>query len=57
MKNASHPLNFLRWFDPRSRSISTLGVYPQPVTALGLTLYLFLHLIVLGTAGPGAQGL
>jgi succinate dehydrogenase / fumarate reductase, cytochrome b subunit len=55
MKNASHPLNFLRWFDPRSRSISTLAFILNRVTALGLTLYLFLHLIVLGTLARGPE--
>ncbi len=47
-----------RWFDPRGRSLSDYGFILNRLTALGLTLYLFLHLIVLGTLaqGPDAYG-
>jgi succinate dehydrogenase / fumarate reductase cytochrome b subunit len=47
-----------RWFDPRGRSLSDYGFILNRITALGLTLYLFLHLIVLGTLaqGPDAYG-
>ena len=56
MKNASSAGNAWRWFDPRNRSLSTWAFILNRVTALGLTLYLFMHLIVLGTLsqGPGA---
>ena len=56
MKNASTAGNAWRWFDPRNRSLSTWAFILNRVTALGLTLYLFMHLIVLGTLsqGPGA---
>ena len=50
------PREFWRWFDPRNRSLSTWAFILNRITALGLTLYLFIHLIVLGTLaqGPGA---
>lgn len=53
MKNASSPVNAWRWFDPRYRSISHWGFILNRITALGLTLYLFLHLIVLSTLVQG----
>src|SRR5512133_4122706 len=53
MRNASSPRNFIRWFDPRNRSISTWGFILNRITALGLTLYLFLHLIALGQLAQG----
>ena len=55
MKNASSPINFWRWFDPRSRGMNTWAFILNRVTALGLTLYLFIHLIVLGTLARGPQ--
>jgi succinate dehydrogenase / fumarate reductase cytochrome b subunit len=54
MKNASSPQNFLRWFDPRYRQIGTWGFILNRITALGLTLYLFMHLIALGQLAKGA---
>jgi len=53
MKNASSAGNAWRWFDPRNRSLSTWAFILNRVTALGLTLYLFMHLIVLGTLSQG----
>lgn len=53
MKNIPSSSNFLRWFDPRPHSISTWAFSLNRVTALGLTLYLFLHLIVLGKLAQG----
>mgnify|MGYP001000302795 CR=1 FL=1 len=55
MKKSPSPVNFWRWFDPRNRSISTWGFILNRVTALGLTLYLFMHLIVLGKLAQGAE--
>lgn len=43
----------LRWFDPRGRSLSNYGFILNRITALGLTLYLFLHLIVLSQLAQG----
>ncbi len=53
MKNYPSPRNFLRWFDLRSRHLSYWAFILNRVTALGLVLYLFLHLIVLGTLARG----
>jgi succinate dehydrogenase / fumarate reductase cytochrome b subunit len=54
-KNSSSPVHFWRWFDPRNRSISTWGFILNRITALGLTLYLFIHLVVLGKLAQGAE--
>jgi len=54
-KNASSAVNFWRWFDPRKRSISTWGFVLNRITALGLTLYLFIHLVVLGRLAQGPE--
>jgi succinate dehydrogenase / fumarate reductase cytochrome b subunit len=55
IKNPSKPSNFWRWFDPRSRSINTWGFILNRITALGLTFYLFVHLIVLGKLAQGPE--
>ncbi len=55
MKNASAPQNFPRWFDPRRRQMGTWGFILNRITALGLTLYLFLHLLALSQLAQGAS--
>jgi succinate dehydrogenase / fumarate reductase cytochrome b subunit len=55
MNHPSRPLQFWRWFDPRNRSISTYGFILNRITALGLTLYLFIHLVVLGKLAQGPE--
>lgn len=55
MKNESNPVNFIRWFDPRNRSLGTVAFILNRITALGLTLYLFMHLIVLGNLARGPE--
>ncbi|MBE0699263.1 MAG: succinate dehydrogenase, cytochrome b556 subunit [Anaerolineaceae bacterium] len=55
MKHPSNPLQLWRWFDPRFRSLSTWGFILNRITALGLTLYLFVHLIVLGKLAQGPE--
>jgi len=56
MNNQPAPSKLLRWFDPRHRQISTWGFILNRITAIGLTVYLALHLIMLGNlvAGPEA---
>ena len=44
------------WFDPRGRSISTLAFALNRVTAIGLTVYMFLHLAVLSLLLRGPEG-
>jgi len=53
MHNTSSAGNFWRWFDPRNRSLSTWAFILNRVTAIGLTLYLFLHLVMLGKLAQG----
>jgi succinate dehydrogenase / fumarate reductase, cytochrome b subunit len=57
--NESQQQSFLvraiKWFDPRWRSINTYGFILNRITALGLTLYLFLHLIMLGNLAKGPE--
>lgn len=55
MKNQPAPQNFLRWFDPRGRHLGEYGFILNRITALGLTLYLFLHLIALSQLASGPQ--
>ena len=55
MNNSAYPGKFWRWFDPRNRNLGTWAFILNRVTALGLTLYLFLHLIVLGQLAYGPE--
>jgi succinate dehydrogenase / fumarate reductase cytochrome b subunit len=56
MKNQPTPNRFMLWFDPRGRSASSWAFILNRITALGLTLYLMLHLVMLGqlAIGPDA---
>jgi succinate dehydrogenase / fumarate reductase cytochrome b subunit len=45
--------NWWKWFYSFPHSISTWGFTLNRVTALGLTFYLYLHLIVLGQLAMG----
>ena len=49
------PSNLLKWFDPRHRSLGTWAFILNRITGLGLTLYLFLHLIMLGQLAKGPE--
>lgn len=51
--NQPSPRNILRWFDPRHRQPGTWAFILNRITALGLTLYLAMHLIVLGKLAQG----
>ena len=44
------------WFDPRNRQPGSWAFILNRITGLGLTLYLFLHLVMLGqlALGPAA---
>ena len=53
MTNQPSPRNLLRWFDPRHRQTGTWAFILNRITALGLTLYLAMHLIVLGRLAQG----
>ena len=45
----------IKWFDPRARQVGTWAFSLNRITALGLTLYLFMHLIVLGQLAQGPK--
>ena len=45
----------VKWFDPRARQVGTWAFSLNRITALGLTLYLFLHLIILSQLAQGPQ--
>jgi succinate dehydrogenase / fumarate reductase, cytochrome b subunit len=55
MRGSPSPKNFLLWFDPRGRSVSSLGFIINRITALGLSIYLLFHLIMLGQLTQGQQ--
>jgi succinate dehydrogenase / fumarate reductase cytochrome b subunit len=47
--------NFLRWFDARGRQAGSWAFILNRLTALALTFYLGLHLVVLNKLTQGAQ--
>ncbi|MHC1784995.1 MAG: hypothetical protein AB9891_19955 [Anaerolineaceae bacterium] len=55
MKNEPTSSRFMLWFDPRGRSASSWAFILNRITALGLTLYLMLHLIMLGQLAKGPE--
>jgi succinate dehydrogenase / fumarate reductase, cytochrome b subunit len=55
MSNQPSPLNIARWFDPRFRSLGTWAFILNRITAIGLTIYLFLHLVMLARLAQGPE--
>lgn len=55
MKNHSSPSNLWRWFDPRHRQIGSWAFILNRVTAIGLTVYLAMHLVMLGNLARGPE--
>ena len=53
MTNRPSTVNLLKWFDPRNKKIGSWAFILNRITALGLTLYLAMHLIVLGKLAQG----
>ncbi|MDX9850375.1 MAG: succinate dehydrogenase, cytochrome b556 subunit [Anaerolineaceae bacterium] len=51
----SRPTNLIKWFDPRHRSLGTWAFILNRLSGLGLTLYLFIHLIMLGQLAKGPE--
>jgi len=49
------PTNLIKWFDPRNKSLGSWAFILNRITGLGLTLYLFLHLIMLGQLAKGPE--
>jgi succinate dehydrogenase / fumarate reductase, cytochrome b subunit len=54
--NKPSPANFWTWFNPIGRETSGWAFILNRVTALGLTFYLYLHLVVLGLLAKGPSG-
>jgi succinate dehydrogenase / fumarate reductase cytochrome b subunit len=55
MSDKSSVLNIPRWFDPRHRETGYLAFIMNRLSALGLTFYLGLHLMVLHKLAQGQQ--
>jgi succinate dehydrogenase / fumarate reductase, cytochrome b subunit len=55
MQNNPASKNFLQWFDPRKRQVGTWAFILNRITAIGLTIYLGLHLIMLGNLARGPE--
>ncbi len=55
-RNQPSPVKFWNWFNPVGRQTGGWAYILQRVTALGLTFYLFLHLIVLSLLAQGPSG-
>ena len=55
-RNQPSARKFMTWFLPFRRAVGSWAFALNRITAIGLTVYLFLHLIVLGrlAQGPGA---
>jgi succinate dehydrogenase / fumarate reductase cytochrome b subunit len=48
-------VNWMKWFDPRSRGVGMWAFIINRLSGLGLVLYLVLHLIMLGKLAKGPQ--
>lgn len=46
----------VQWFDPRKNQAGDWAFILNRITAIGLTFYLFLHLIILGKLAQGPEG-
>ena len=53
MENAPSSSKLMRWFDHRFRQVGTWAFILNRVTAIGLTVYLILHLFMLGKLAKG----
>jgi succinate dehydrogenase / fumarate reductase cytochrome b subunit len=52
-KNQPSAWKFWTWFNPLGRQIGGWGFILNRITGLGLTLYLYLHLVILGQLAMG----
>jgi succinate dehydrogenase / fumarate reductase cytochrome b subunit len=55
-QNHPSPFRFWIWFNPIGRKVGGWAYILHRITALGLTLYLYLHLVVLGQLAKGPAG-
>lgn len=56
MENKPSPSKFWTWFNPIGRQAGGWAFILNRITALGLTFYLYLHLVVLGQLAKGPEG-
>jgi succinate dehydrogenase / fumarate reductase, cytochrome b subunit len=54
-KNVPSPIKFWTWFNPIGRGTGGWAFILNRVTALGLTFYLYLHLMVLSQLANGPE--
>ena len=56
LKNTNNPSsgNWWKWFDPRGRAAGDLAFMLNRITALGLALYLAMHMVALGQLALGS---
>ena len=54
--NKPSPSKFWLWFNPMGRQTGGWAFILNRITALGLTFYLYLHLVVLGQLAKGPAG-
>jgi succinate dehydrogenase / fumarate reductase cytochrome b subunit len=54
--NRPSPAKFWTWFNPVGRQTGGWAFILHRITALGLTFYLYLHLVVLGQLAKGPEG-
>ena len=47
--------NIMRWFDPRANQMGSFAFIMNRISGIGLTIYLFVHLIVLSQLAKGPQ--
>jgi succinate dehydrogenase / fumarate reductase cytochrome b subunit len=47
--------NIIRWFDPRANQMGSFAFIMNRISGIGLTIYLFAHLIVLSQLARGPQ--
>jgi succinate dehydrogenase / fumarate reductase, cytochrome b subunit len=54
-RNRPSPSRFWMWFNPIGRETGGWAFILNRITALGLTFYLYLHLVVLGQLAKGPE--
>ena len=54
--NKPSPTKFWTWFNPVGRQTGGWAYILNRISALGLTVYLYLHLVVLGQLAKGPEG-
>ncbi len=54
-KSTQPRMNWLYWFDPRGKSAGSYGFMINRIAGLGLTLYLFMHFVMLSKLISGEK--